>query len=239
VASSLTTDTGLSLTDMYAIANSLRNLSTKSLRFISVPVVPYPPNPGVQVQWAQPSASDLFHAIAQDTKIAKAAQNAARAGKHVPSPSPSPTVGPSQVQLQVLNGTLTTGLAASIASTLTAKGFKVTGTGNASTSDYTSSVIEYGSPSQLPQANTLAKEVSGAQLKQVTGLPAGSIALVVGSSFKGLAGSGPASHPPASPGALANAYGGIAGNANICKNSGAFSGPDNPSMFSPGASTGG
>jgi hypothetical protein len=243
VASSLTTDTGLSLTDMYAIANSLRNLSTKSLRFISVPVVPYPGDPGAEVQWAQPSASDLFRAIAQDTKIAKAAQNAAKAGKGAPAPSPSPTVGPSQVQLQVLNGTQTAGLAASTASTLTAKGFKVTGTGNAPTSGYTNSVIEYGSASQLPQANTLAREISGAQLKQVTGLPAGSIALVIGSSFKGLGG-GPASHPSgshpsASPGALANAYGGIAGNANICKNSGAFTGPDNPSMFTPGASTGG
>src|SRR5207248_11351554 len=124
VASSLTTDTGLSLTDMYAIAGSVRNLSTRSLRFISVPVVPYPGDPGAEVQWAQPSASDLFHAIAQDNKIAKAAQNAAQSGKHAPAPSPSPTVGPSQVQLQVLNGTQTAGLAASTASTLTAEGFK-------------------------------------------------------------------------------------------------------------------
>jgi LCP family protein required for cell wall assembly len=239
VASSLTTDTGLSLTDMYAIANSLRNLSTKSLRFISVPVIPYPLDPGAEVQWAQPSANDLFRAIAQDDKIAKAAQSAAEADKAGPSPSPSSTVSPSQVQLRVLNGTQTAGLAASTASTLTAKGFKVTGTGNAPTSGYTTSVIEYGSASQLPQANTLAQEITGAQLKQVTGLPAGSIALVLGSSFTGFGstpGPGPAKHKPPSPGELGNAYGGISGNANICKDSGAFAGPDNPSQFTPGAS---
>lgn len=241
VASSLTTDTGLSLTDMYAIANSVRNLSTKSLRFVSVPVIPYPGDPGAEVQWAQPPANTLFYAIAQDNKIAKAAQNAAKADKNAPAPAPSPTVSPSQVQLQVLNGTQTAGLAAGTASRLTAKGFQVTGTGNAPTSSYTTSVIEYGSASQLPQANTLAQEISGAQLKQVTGLPAGSIALVLGSSFKGLSspsGSGPARHKPASPAALGDAYGGISGDTNICRNSGAFAGPDNPSQFTPGASGG-
>jgi LCP family protein required for cell wall assembly len=119
VASSLTTDSGLSLTAMYAIANSLQSLSTKALRFISVPVVPYPGDPQAEVQWAQPSSGQLFRAIADDNQIAKAGQNAAKAEKSA-APNPGPTVSPAQVQLQVLNGTSTQGLAATTATKLKA-----------------------------------------------------------------------------------------------------------------------
>src|SRR5689334_7672549 len=45
IASSLTTDTGLTFTDMYAVANSLKGLSTSALQFIMAPVVPYPTDP--------------------------------------------------------------------------------------------------------------------------------------------------------------------------------------------------
>ena len=45
IASSLTTDSGLTLTNMYAIANSLKGLSTKALQFSMAPVVPYPADP--------------------------------------------------------------------------------------------------------------------------------------------------------------------------------------------------
>src|SRR5215469_15361208 len=55
IAASLTTDSGLTFTDMYAIANSLKGLSTKALQFIMAPVAPYPLNPGNQVEFNQPS----------------------------------------------------------------------------------------------------------------------------------------------------------------------------------------
>ena len=56
IASSLTTDTGLSFNDMYAIANSLKGLSTSALQFVMAPVVPYPANPNDLVEFNQPSA---------------------------------------------------------------------------------------------------------------------------------------------------------------------------------------
>jgi hypothetical protein len=130
----------------------------------------------------------------------------------------------------VLNGTNVAGLAARTAGTLSAHGFRVTATGNATTATYTASVIEYGAASQLPDVNTLKNEVPGAQVQQVPGLPAGSLALVLGSSFNGLA-SAAHMHPPRVA-TLGNGYGGISGSANICKDSGAFAGPDTPSMFS-------
>lgn len=235
VASSLTTDTGLTGSGLYAIANSLRGLSTKSLRFISVPVVPYTGDPTAEVQWAQPSASHLFRAIARDNAIAQAAKNAAKAAKSAaPKASPTPTVSPSRVQLDVLNGTNTAGLAAKTASKLTASKFTVTGTGNANTTNYKITYIEYTSTAQLAEADTLASKVPGAQVKKVAslpGVPAGSIVLVLGSGFKGLAGSHGAKKSKSPVASLGSNYGGISGNTNICRDSGAFAGPDTPSMF--------
>jgi LCP family protein required for cell wall assembly len=222
IASSLTTDSGLTLTDMYAIANSLKGLSTSALQFIMAPVVPYPLNPNDLVEFAQPSADDLFRAIARDNHILKAA----RRDEHVKQ---APTVKPGQVQLQVLNGTSVPGLAGTTASQLSARGFKVAHTGNATAASGT--VIEYASASQMPQVNTLEKEVPGATAKQVTGLKGSTLSLVLGSGFKGIAHKSHKKAKKVSAAALSKNYGGVNGSANICKQSAAFAGPDNPSMF--------
>jgi LCP family protein required for cell wall assembly len=226
IASSLTTDTGLSFNDMYAIANSLKGLNTKALQFIMAPVVPYPANPSAQVEFNQPLADGLFRAIARDNQILKAARRADHA-----KAQPVPTVKPRQVQLQVLNGTSVAGLAATTASQLTARGFKVAGTGN-TPGTTSSTVIEYTSAAQMPEVNTLHKEIPGAQVKQVTGLNGGTISLVLGSGFKGV-GTHHRAHKTrsTSAAALSKNYGGVNGSANICRQSAAFTGPDTPTMF--------
>ncbi|MBO0816076.1 MAG: LCP family protein, partial [Actinobacteria bacterium] len=226
IASSLTTDSGLSFTDMYAVANSLKGLSPKALQFVMAPVMPYPPDPNAQVEFTQPSADELFRAIARDNHILKTAQRANHA-----KPQPAPTVKPGQVQLQVLNGAGVAGLAATTASQLTARGFKVAGTGNA-TSVARSTVIEYTSAAQMPQVDTLHKEIPGARVKQVTGLQPGTISLVLGSGFKGVgAHRAHRRHRSTSAAALSKHYGGVNGSANICRQSAAFTGPDSPTTF--------
>jgi len=230
IASSLTTDSGLTLTDMYAIANSLKGLSTKALQFIMTPVVPYPPNPNNLVEFNQPSAHDLFRAIARDNHILKTARRADHA-----KPRPVPTVKPGQVQLQVLNGTSVAGLAATTASQLTARGFKVAGTGNATATS--STVIEYSSAAQMPQVNTLQRDIPGATVKQVTSLGGSTLSLVLGSGFKGVSSTHKKPKKKAksvSAAALSKNYGGVNGAANICRQSAAFTGPDTPSMFGNG-----
>jgi len=225
IASSLTTDSGLTLTDMYAIANSLKGLSTTALQFIMAPVVPSPLNPNDLVEFAQPPADDLFRAIARDNHILKTARRAA----HAKSQS-LPTVKPGQVQLQVLNGTSVAGLASTTASQLTARGFKVAGTGNATAAS--STIIEYASATQMPQVNTLQKEIPGATAKQVTSLKGSTLSLVLGSGFKGIGTHKSKKHAKsASAAALSKNYGGVNGAANICNQSAAYAGPDTPSMF--------
>jgi hypothetical protein len=130
----------------------------------------------------------------------------------------------------VLNGTSVAGLAGTTASKLIARGFKVAGTGNATPAS--STVIEYASAAQMPQVTTLEQEIPGAQAKQVTSLKGGTLSLVLGSGFKGVAHKSTkkkAKGPTAAT--LSKNYGGVNGSANICKQSSAFIGPDNPAMF--------
>jgi LCP family protein required for cell wall assembly len=220
-ADAVTTD--LSLTDMLGIANSMKGLSTKSVRFISVPVVPYPLNNN-QVQWQDPQATELFSAIAHDNHILKSA----KAGKG--KATPAPTVSPAQVQLEVLNGSGTMGVASTTATGLTNLGFNVIGTGDAPNGfSYTDSVIEYSSASQLPAVNTLKKEVAGVQVQQVSSLQTGTLSLIIGSKFTGLTGAKPkVSGPSVATLNSNNNFQGISANQNICKDSAAFTGPDSP-----------
>ncbi|HUL28501.1 MAG TPA: LCP family protein [Streptosporangiaceae bacterium] len=217
-ADAVTTD--LSLTQMLGIANSMKGLSSKSVRFISVPVVPYPLDIE-RVQWEMPQADTLFSAIAHDTHILKAVK--AAKGKA----TPAPTVSPSKVQLEVLNGSGTMGIASTAATGLSNLGFSVIGTGDAPNFTYTDSVIEYSSAAQLPEVNTLKKEVTGVQVKQVGSLQAGTLSLILGSKFTGLA-SGQAAKGPSVATLNSDNFQGISANQNICNDAAAFEGPDSP-----------
>ena len=222
VAHAVTTD--LTLTQLLGIANSVRGLNTGSVRFISVPVGLYPLDPN-KVVWTQPQADALFTAVAHDNHILRTARKADRTGG-------GRTVTPSQVHLEVLNGSGTAGLASTTANGLSNAGFVVVGTGDAPNGyGYSRSVIEYSSAAQLPAVNTLRKEITGAQVKHVTGLHAGTLSLILGSKFAGLP-SGSNTKKPKGPSvssvASSNNYQGISGNQNICKDSSAFAGPLSP-----------
>jgi LCP family protein required for cell wall assembly len=228
-AHALTVDQGLSLSDMVSLAENLRTLTSKSVRFITVPNQPDPSNQN-RVVWSQPQANRLFHAIEHDTSIPKTK----KAGS---PPTTLGTVSPSKVQVEVLNGNGIAGAAGQAAGELTGKGFHVVGSANATNSGYTDSIIEYSSQAEMPMVNTLKAQLSSVQVQQVPGLSPGTIDLIIGSTFTGLNGSSPASSSP-SPGAsaspsssaghLSKSYGGINGSTNICSDSGAFTGPDNP-----------
>jgi LCP family protein required for cell wall assembly len=219
-AKSLTTDNDLDLTTLLKIANSMRSLNSSAVAFISVPVAAYPPDPAAEVQWVQPQADQLFRSIASDKNLPKPTAKK----KGAAAPSAVPTVSRSQVLVDVLNGTGSTGLASTTATDLTNAGFTVTGSGDAASFGYTSNVIEYSSPSQLPDVNTLKAAIGSAQVKQDTTLQAGTISLIVGSSFNGLASqkATPSATPSPKASNLTQTYGGITGSTNICRDAAAF-----------------
>lgn len=217
VTKSLTVDTQLSVSNMVQIAQSMRSTKAESVRFISVPTVPDPNNPD-RVDFDPTAATQLFNAIKFDQTVSRTpAKKTAKKGK-----ASVPALKPSQVKVQVLNGSTVAGLAAQTGSQLSQQGFNVTGTGNAGFSAPTT-VIQYASPHDLPAARALLGALSGAQLQQVSTAQPGTVNLVLGPGFQGL-------KPPSD---LTKQYGGITGNANICKDSSAFAGPDQPSDFAP------
>ena len=92
-ASAMTTDTGLGLTTMLRIADSLRGLSTRSVQFVQVPEVPYPPDPQAEVMFAQPQARALFSAITRDAAL-PGRRAAARSRRSTAPRSPAPSASP-------------------------------------------------------------------------------------------------------------------------------------------------
>lgn len=252
-AKQMTTDSGMSVSDLIGIANSFRSLSSKDVQFLTTPNVTYPAEAG-RVQFAQPQAGEVFSAIAHDVTVPKV---------KVPSASSTGgaqvlTTSPSKVKLEVLNGSGIYNAAGSAADALTARGFDVTGTGNAAKFDYTGSVIEYAAASDKAAVNTLKQQIPGVTIRQDSTLTPGTIELIIGSDFNGLtpepspsaspsvspsptasqpataspsAGASPS--PTASPSSsgvsgLAQANGGITGDASCSSDSSAFSGPLSP-----------
>lgn len=223
----IATDTGLTAGRLFTIAEQLRGLSASSVQFIQVPTEPYPGDPQAWVQWPQPQAGQLFAAIAHDTRLPQTSKKTKKTSGGTPSLD---SVSPSQVTVTVLNGSGVPGIATSTASSLTARGFEVAGEADATAMNYTTSVIEYADSAELPAARTLAGQLTDVKLEQVPKVTAGTVELILGSSFTGL-------KPQASKAKAASSsstgtlnltpkYGGIKGNAPICGDSSAFAGPD-------------
>jgi hypothetical protein len=245
----MTTDSGMSLSDLVGIAESLRNLSSKNVQFITAPNQAWPQDPTARVQFAQPQADEVFSAIAHDVTVPKV--------KVTPSATPSSggaqvlTTSPSNVKVKILNGSGVAGIANKAAAGLTSRGFQVTGTGNAASFAYTKSVIEYASPADMAAVNTLKKQLTNVTNLQDSALTPGTVELILGSDFTGLVSQNPAASATsstsatpgasaspaasASPGASGSAVASLAQNnngitaaASCASDSSAFSGPLSP-----------
>jgi LCP family protein required for cell wall assembly len=250
----MTTDSGMTASDLVGIAESLHDLSSKDVQFITAPNQAWPPNPD-RVQFAQPQADEVFSAIAHDVTVPKV--------KVTPSATPTSggaqvlTTSPSNVKVEVLNGSGVTGIAAQAAAGLTSRGFDVTGTGNAASFAYTNSVIEYASTADMAAVNTLKQELTNVTDLQDSSLTPGTVELILGSDFTGLAPQSPTDsatpNDSATPGAsgspgvsaspaasaspsasgsavasLAQSDNGITAAASCASDSSAFAGPDSP-----------
>ena len=228
-ASSMTTDSGMSLTDLLHIGQSFSSLSSGNVQFLTAPNQPWPQNQQ-RVQFAQPMANAMFSALAHDVTVPKTV----KAKPTVPA-KPVATVSPARVRVEVRNGSGIRGAAGRAAAELTGKGFDVTGTGDAPSFNYAATVIEYSAAADLPAVNTLKQQLTAATVKQNPALTPGTIELIVGANFAGLAGSTngtPAAQPTASatasPGqsvaTLAQSAGGITANASCSSDVAAFAG---------------
>jgi LCP family protein required for cell wall assembly len=228
-ADAMTTDTGLDQNAMLQIADSLRGIKSSDVSFVTAPNIPDPNNSN-DVIFETPQADQLFNAIAHDNAL-PAAKATKKKSKKATAPALDTTT-PSQVKVQVENGSGTQGEAAQAGSDLTSRGFQVVGTGDAGNFNYSSAVIEYAASSDLPAVDTLKAELpSDTQvLPPDPSLTPGTIVLIVGSEFSGLsspsASPSPSSSPSPSIQSVTQTVGSLAGNSPICKDQAAFAGPD-------------
>jgi LCP family protein required for cell wall assembly len=217
-AASMTTDNGMTVSDLVGVAESLRHLSSKDVQFITAPNQAWPPNPD-RVQFAQPQADEVFSAIAHDVTVPKI--------KVTPSATPSSggaqvlTTSPSNVKVKILNGSGVAGIASQAAAGLTSRGFDVTGTGNAASFAYTNSVIEYASASDLAAVNTLKQQLTNVTTLQDGSLTPGTVELILGSDFTALA---PAAAGSASSSASASSNASASPSASASSGTSASSG---------------
>jgi LCP family protein required for cell wall assembly len=222
VASAMTTD--MDLNSMTSILGSVRNLNTKDIQFVQVPTVAYPGDPQAEVEFAQPGAQDLFSAIAHDKTLPPT--------KKTTTPVLA-AADPSDVNVQVLNGSGSNGIAATTGAALASRGFHVLGTGDASAFNYTSSVIEYASSAEKPQVQTLREQLDNVIVKKDPNLEAGTVELILGSDYSGTlatpGGTSPGSGKKSVNG-LSKTFGGIKGNAACKSDTGAFAGPNSPAI---------
>jgi hypothetical protein len=164
------------------------------------------------------------------------------------------TTSPSNVKVEVLNGSGSADVAAKAATGLTSRGFDVTGTGDAASFAYTNSVIEYSSAAEVAEVNTLKQEISNVTDLLDASLKPGTVELILGSDFTSLnpqvsssasappspsasASASSTASPSASPSAsasasgissLAQSNGGITAAAPCASDSSAFAGPLSP-----------
>ncbi len=224
IANAMTTDA--SDTELLHIASSLRRISSRNVQFITAPWVSYPYNPN-EVEFAEPEADAVFWALAHDTALPPPTKGrhhlhaevfkGQRNGPIDEGPAGNLlTLVPSQVKVMVLNGSSKADRTSAAAAGLTSRGFSVVGTGYAPLTTYRSSVIEYGSRADLPAARTLRGEFSPVKLRLARGVTAGTVDVILGSSFANLAPPKPTSR--ASIRSLSNNYGGITASVS-CRNS--------------------
>src|SRR6266542_1427050 len=221
IASAMTTD--MDTSSLLQTAESVKGLSTKSVEFVQVPSVTATQNAN-WVTWTPQSAA-LFGAVAHDRKLPKAGKNPT-----APTTTPVLEASPSQVNVQVLNGSGVGGVASTVAASLASRSFHVAGTGDAANFGYTNSVIEYASPADKPAVKTLKHQLSNVTVQQDSSLTPGTLVLIIGSSYQGLRTSTSPSPTPTKPavGSLAKSFNGITGDARCSSDGAAFTGPNSP-----------
>jgi LCP family protein required for cell wall assembly len=177
---SLTVDTGLSGLGLLDLADRLRSLPPADIRFATVPITTI--NGSVDYNGQELSIVEL-----DMTKLKTFFANLqAERDPNAPAPTPTPTVSPAtpeQTTLTVENGSGVNGAAGRTQASLESYGFQVPSVGTVGITAATT--IDYN-PADAAEAAELARSVPGATLTSDASLTAGTIELILGSSFSGV-----------------------------------------------------
>ncbi|MEU9017961.1 LCP family protein [Actinomadura sp. NPDC048394] len=167
---SLTTDDGLDLATMKKLADGLKGMDAGKVRFVTVPVEGYAPDPN-RVQWNQAQAKPLFDAIRHDNDLP--------AEPAKPAPAEQAPPDPGKVTVTVVAAGAPKAAVQRVVDQLGKRGFKV-----AKKTEKAAPVAESRlvyNPSAEAQASALARDVPDALLTADGSAPAaGGVRLVLG-----------------------------------------------------------
>jgi LCP family protein required for cell wall assembly len=174
-ADALTVDRNL---DLLGLATQMQSVTAGSIDFQTIPYV------GDDTD----DKGRYILRLEDETKLHKffAELSAEPAAPAAPTSAAAPqTVAPSQVAVNVYNGSGVSGVAKSAAADLQAQGFTVPQTGNADNTEYTATEIRYAAGDQA-LASTLSKAIPGVTMSQSDEPTKGTVDLVIGSDFNGV-----------------------------------------------------
>jgi LCP family protein required for cell wall assembly len=190
IGSSITFDQGL---DIFDLAAQMQNLQLGNITFQTVPGLTDARINGADV--LRPPSQDVLNTFFASLTAPPVGEPTAASTTAAPTTAPAaPTLSPSQVKVTVLNGSGVDGAAASGAAALIALGFNAGVGGNAPPAATTTvrAPAAYGAAAAL-----VATRVPGAAVVVDDSVPAGTVSVVIGSQYGGIATA--ASPTPAAP----------------------------------------
>ena len=170
---SVNIDEGLSRDSLLDLAGEIQGLAPKDIRFLTVPIsnVNLSTPVGSAVEWDRQQAQEVFDAIEDDEPLVKE-----KKGPTVP-------VAPSDISVQVLNGSEVAGLATTVSDDMDRAGYTISAApGNDERSDVTTTVVRYD-PDWNTSVKTLQAAFPGATFEKVNGL-GGTFQVVVGTEYE-------------------------------------------------------
>ncbi|CCK29624.1 transcriptional regulator [Streptomyces davaonensis JCM 4913] len=179
VLGSVRADKGFGTDELLDLGRAMRNFSPSSSEFTTVPIgqMGYAvKGVGSTLRWDATKSQRLFKALRDDKPLAA----------HRPAPGSDAVkvpVAPSQIRVQVENGTATAGLGKRVDSALASTGFRTSRVPvNAAERTVRRTVVAYD-PRWDRSAKSLAAALPGSELRAVKGLGA-TLKVIAGSDFK-------------------------------------------------------
>jgi len=116
--------------------------------------------------------------------------SASASRSQTPTPTPTPTIVPTvnpSLQVNVLNGTSTEGLAQTVGDKLKAAGWTVAALANADRNDLATTIVYYGNPANQAAALGVVQSLPGATIQQSNAFDdtGADITVVIGANYQG------------------------------------------------------
>ncbi|MGH9068416.1 MAG: LCP family protein [Acidimicrobiales bacterium] len=203
----VTVGNGLTTPDILHMIGSFRSLRPSTVPSWTLPTTADTSSSGAYLGQiiTQPQANQAIAAWkAYGSKPASTSTTSGPPSSSTAPPTTQASVAPSQVSVQVLNGSGVSGQAGQAAQGLTSAGFQVTTYGDAPSYGHAASVVTYGPGAKAAAATVAAHVKGGATINEDPSISGSTVILTTGSSFAGvsptaLAGSGQTSATASPP----------------------------------------